>query len=120
MPFRPNCGRRLCHPHPHWADNDPSAREFIMEMKDDLRRYLTNMNASIHGKGTSFEGTLLDDHHRKEYEQIYNRLLRMRLDEILHVELPKRQKEKEVKWSTKVYTDLCTAIWYDLRDSDDE
>ena len=73
MAFRPNCGRPF--DHPRWADGDPLARAFIMEMKDDLREYLTNMNAFIHGKGTSFEGTLLDGHHRKKYEKIYNRLL---------------------------------------------
>ena len=88
MAFRPNCGRRV--DHPRWADGDALARAFIMEMKDDLRGYLTNMNAFIHGKGTSFEGTLLDGHHRKKYEKIYNRLLAMRIKEIMYVELPKR------------------------------
>ena len=76
--------------------------------------------------GTSLQGTLLDGEHRKKYEKMYNRLLVWRIEEIIYVELPKRQREKEVKWSTDVYTDICTAIWYDLReaekiiDSDDE
>ena len=95
-------------------------------MKDDLAVYLTNMNAAIHGIGTSLQGTLLDGEHRKKYEKMYNRLLVWRIEEIMYVELPKRQREKEVKWSTDVYTDICTAIWYYLResekiiDSDDE
>ena len=124
MAFRPNCGRPF--DHPRWADGDPLARAFIMEMKDDLAVYLTNMNAAIHGIGTSLKGTLLDGEHRKKYEKMYNRLLVWRIEEIMYVELPKRQREKEVKWSTDVYTDICTAIWYYLResekiiDSDDE
>ena len=124
MAFRPNCGRRV--DHPRLADGEALARAFIMEMKDDLAVYLTNMNAAIHGKGTSLKGTLLDGEHRKKYEKMYNRLLVWRIEEIMYVELPKRQREKEVKWSTDVYTDICTAIWYDLReaekiiDSDDE
>ena len=73
MAFRPNCGRPL--DHPRWADGDPLARAFIMEMKDDLREYLTNMNAAIYGKGTFLKGTLLDGPHRKKYEKIYSRLL---------------------------------------------
>ena len=40
------------------------------------------------------------------------------LEEIMYVELPKRQREKEVKWSTDVYTDICTAIWYYFRESE--
>ena len=117
MAFRPNCGRPL--DHPRWADGDPLAfgvhlaRAFIIEMKDDLAVYLTNMNAAIHGIGTSLKGTLLDGEHRKKYEKMYNRLLVWRIEEIMYVELPKRQREKEVKWSTDVYTDICTAIWYD-------
>ena len=65
MAFRPNCGRP--YDHPRWADGDPLARAFIIEMKDDLAVYLTNMNAAIHGIGTSLQGTLLDhelDHTR--------------------------------------------------------
>ena len=54
MAFRPNCGRRV--DHPRWADGDALARAFIMEMKDDLAVYLTNMNAAIHGIGTSLKG----------------------------------------------------------------
>ena len=44
MAFRPNCGRP--YDHPRWADGDPLARAFIIEMKDDLAVYLTNMNWS--------------------------------------------------------------------------
>ena len=95
--FPPNCGRP--YDHPRWADGDPLARAFIIEMKDDLAVYLTNMNAAIHGKGTSLKGTLLDGEHRKKYEKMYNRLLVWRIEEIMYVELPKRQREKEVKWS---------------------
>ena len=58
MAFRPNCGRPL--DHPRWADGDPLARAFIMEMKDDLAVCLTNMNAAIHGIGRFLKGTLLD------------------------------------------------------------
>ena len=116
MAFRPNCGRPF--DHPRWADGDALARAFIMEMKDDLAVYLTNMNAAIHGIGTSLKGTLLDGEHRKKYEKMYNRLLVWRIEEIMYVELPKRQREKEVKWSTDVYTDICTAIWYYLRESE--
>ena len=116
MAFRPNCGRPF--DHPRWADGDPLARAFIIEMKDDLAVYLTNMNAAIHGIGTSLKGTLLDGEHRKKYEKMYNRLLVWRIEEIMYVELPKRQREKEVKWSTDVYTDICTAIWYYLRESE--
>ena len=57
MAFRPNCGRPF--DQPRWADGDPLARAFIIEMKDDLAVYLTNMNAAIHGIGTSLQGNSL-------------------------------------------------------------